>query len=47
MPDVEDYIEQKRQMYDLDTKLKIWIKKVEIMEMAARRSRELLENSKI
>ena len=39
MPDVEDYIEQKRQMYDLDTKLKTWIKKVEIMEMAAKKAR--------
>jgi hypothetical protein len=39
MPDVEDYIEQKRQMYDLDTKLKTWIKKVEIMEMAARKAK--------
>ena len=41
MPDVEDYIEQKRQMYDLDTKLKTWTKKVEIMEMAARKARSL------
>jgi predicted RNase H-like nuclease (RuvC/YqgF family) len=39
MPDVEDYIEQKRQMYDLDTKLKTWIKKVEIIEMAAKKAR--------
>jgi DNA repair exonuclease SbcCD ATPase subunit len=39
MPDVEDYIEQKRQMYDLDSKLKTWIKKVEIMEMAAKKAR--------
>ena len=39
MPDVEDYIEQKRHMYDLDTKLKTWIKKVEIIEMAAKKAR--------
>jgi hypothetical protein len=41
MPDVEDYILQKKEMYDLDTKLKNWEKKVEIMEMAAKRSRTI------
>ena len=41
MPDVEDYILQKKEMYDLETKVKNWEKKVEIMEMAARRSRTI------
>jgi chromosome segregation ATPase len=39
MPEVEDYILQKRDMYELETKLANWRKKVEIMEMAAKRAR--------
>jgi hypothetical protein len=39
MPEVGDYILQKRDMYELESKLNNWKKKVEIMEMAARRAR--------
>ena len=41
MPDIEDYIMQKRDMYELESKLKNWEKKVEIMEMAAKRSKAI------
>jgi hypothetical protein len=41
MPEVEDYIEQKKEMYNLESTLKNWEKKVEIMEMAAKRTRAL------
>lgn len=36
MPKIEDYISQKKDMYELETILKTWRKKVEIMEMAAK-----------
>ena len=39
MPEIGDYILQKKEMYSLETALKNWQKKVEIMEMAAKRSR--------
>lgn len=38
MPDIEDYIEQKKEMYDLTSTLKTWTKKVEIIEMAAKKA---------
>ena len=38
MPNIEDYIMQKREMYELETQLANWQKKVEIMEMAARKA---------
>lgn len=41
MPHVEDYILQKRDMYELEAALKNWRKKVEIMDMAAKRARSL------
>jgi hypothetical protein len=41
MPNVEDYIMQKRCMYDLQSTLKNWQKKNEILEMAAKKSRTL------
>lgn len=41
MPNVEDYIMQKRSMYELQSTLKNWKKKTDIMEMAARKSRAL------
>eukprot|EP01039_Chlorochromonas_danica_P003966 gene3966-4340_t len=41
MPNIEDYINQKRQLQSLQSVKKNWEKKVEIMEMAAKRSRSL------
>ena len=41
MPLVEDYINQKREMYALEAGLKNWRKKLEILEMAAKRSRAM------
>jgi hypothetical protein len=41
MPLVEDYINQKREMYALEAGLKNWHKKLEILEMAAKRSRAM------
>jgi chromosome segregation ATPase len=46
MPSIESYISQKREMYDLETSLKNWEKKVEIMEMAAKRSKVLVNKAK-
>ena len=37
MPNIQDYIMQKKEMYELETTLKNWQKKVEIMEMAAKK----------
>lgn len=46
MPNIEDYIMQKREMYELQSTHANWKKKVEIMEMAARKPRSLrLANS--
>jgi len=39
MPNIEDYIMQKKEMYELQNSLKNWKKKVEIMEIAAKRAR--------
>lgn len=47
MPNVEDYIAQKRQLQNLEVVRKNWEKKVEIMEMAARRSRSLTHKMKM
>jgi hypothetical protein len=41
MPNVEDYIMQKRCMYELQSTLKNWQKKNEILEMAAKKTRTL------
>lgn len=41
MPLVEDYINQKREMYALESSLKNWRKKLEILEMEAKRTRSL------
>jgi chromosome segregation ATPase len=41
MPNIEDYIQQKREMYDLQATLANWQKKVEIMEMAAKKARSI------
>lgn len=47
MPNVEDYIAQKRQLQNLESIKKNWEKKVEIMEMAARRTRSLTQKMKL
>jgi len=41
MPQVLDYVNQKAEMYELDSAIKNWERKVEIMEMAAKRARML------
>jgi chromosome segregation ATPase len=46
MPNVEDYIMQKRDMYELETSLKNWRRKVEIMDMAAKRARAMKTSEK-
>ena len=46
MPDVSDYILQKKEQYNLETVQKNWTKKVEIMEMAAKRNRSLINKTK-
>ena len=46
MPSIGNYILQKREMYELETSLKNWEKKVEIMEMAAKRSKVLVSKTK-
>jgi chromosome segregation ATPase len=39
MPAVEDYILQKREMYELESDIRQWNKKIDILEMAAAQSR--------
>lgn len=46
MPNIGDYIEQKRTMYSLESQLRNWKKKLEIMEMAAKQSRNQLLKTK-
>ncbi len=46
MPNVEDYIMQKKEMYELQSQIKNWTKKVQITEMAARSSRTILKRAK-
>lgn len=41
MPQVLDYVTQKAQMYELESALRNWERKVEIMEMAAKRARTI------
>jgi len=41
MPDVTDYILQKKDLYELESALKNWQKKVDIMEMAAKRTKRV------
>eukprot|EP00823_Brevimastigomonas_motovehiculus_P007364 TRINITY_DN6403_c0_g1_i1.p1 TRINITY_DN6403_c0_g1~~TRINITY_DN6403_c0_g1_i1.p1 ORF type:complete len:407 (+),score=137.89 TRINITY_DN6403_c0_g1_i1:92-1312(+) len=42
MPQVLDYVQQKSQMYDLEASARNWTRKVEIMQMAAKRARRIL-----
>ena len=46
MPAVEDYILQKRAMYELVSQLNNWKKKVEILEMAAKKARSAAQKIK-
>jgi len=46
MPNVEDYILQKREMYELESMLANWKKKVAIQEMASKKSRTLVNKIK-
>ncbi len=46
MPNIEDYIMQKKTMYELQSSLSTWKKKVEILEMAAKQSRTQLHRAK-
>lgn len=46
MPNIEDYIMQKKAMYELQTQIKNWKKKVQITEMAAKQSRSMLKKAK-
>ncbi|RYH30113.1 DUF4201 domain-containing protein [archaeon] len=43
MPNIEDYIAQKRELQNLELVKKNWQKKVEIMEMAAKRTKSLTQ----
>lgn len=45
MPNVEDYIMQKRSMYEMQNTLKNWQKKLEILEMAAKKSRAMAKTA--
>lgn len=45
MPNIENYIIQKKEMYELESKMATWQKKVEILEMAAKRSRSHLRRA--
>ena len=46
MPEIQDYILQKKEMYQLESMLKNWQKKVDIMEMAAKKSRSTMQKLK-
>jgi len=43
MPQVMDYVLQKSEMYELEAAIRNWQRKVEIMEMAAKRARRVLD----
>lgn len=45
MPNIEDYIDQKKQMYECEVNLRNWQKKLDIAEMAAQTSRRKLMQS--
>ena len=46
MPNIGDYIMQKKEMYEIQGQIKNWTKKVQIAEMAAKQSRTLLKKAK-
>jgi len=45
MPQVLDYVNQKSLMYDLEAEVRNWQRKVEIIEMAARRAKTIIRQS--
>ena len=45
MPQVLDYVGQKAEMYELEHHMRNWERKVEIMEMAAKRARKLAQTA--
>eukprot|EP00605_Chrysophyceae_sp_TOSAG23-4_P001885 GSChrysophyteH1.ASY1.ANO1.2081.1 assembled CDS len=47
MPNIEDYISQKKEMYELDSTIKNWKKKVEIVEMAAKNAKTMAAKAKL
>lgn len=47
LPNIGDYIEQKRAMYAMESSLKNWRKKLEILEMAARQSHKIAAKAKL
>ena len=46
MPNIEDYIQQKKEMYELTSTINNWKKKVEIVEMAAKNAKTLATKAK-
>ena len=46
MPNIEDYISQKKEMYELDSMIANWKKKVEIVEMEAKKARNEIRSLK-
>lgn len=46
MPQVMDYVNQKSTQYDLESQVRNWKRKVEIVEMASRQSRAFLKQAK-
>ena len=46
MPQVMDYVTQKSIMYELESAVRNWERKCEIVEMAAKRARRVLANNK-
>ena len=47
MPNIEDYIQQKKEMYELTSTINNWKKKVEIVEMAARNAKSTATKMKL
>ena len=47
MPNIEDYISQKKEMYELESTISNWKKKVEIIEMAAKNAKTMATRAKL
>jgi chromosome segregation ATPase len=46
MPNIEDYIMQKKEMYELQAQIKNWQKKLDIAEMTVKKNKNLLKTAK-
>jgi chromosome segregation ATPase len=46
MPNIEDYIMQKKEMYELQANIKNWQKKLDIAEMTVKKNKNLLKTAK-